>query len=75
MLLDPRAKAAIGIPDADYHVIWQFITYDAVELVMSLGHIAPTQPVSPQAQPMNRVGNHNCINNDGVGARYTHDIK
>jgi hypothetical protein len=76
MLLDPRTKSAVGIPDADCDAIWQYITHDAVELAMSLGRIAPTQPVVPQAQPLNRNRNLNRINNRGVGvgARYTGDV-
>ncbi len=73
-----KKKSTIGIPDADYDVMWQCITDGTIELAMSLGHIALTQPVSPQAQSLKHIGNHihnhNCINIDGVGARYTRDV-
>lgn len=76
MLLDPRTKSVLGIPGADYDVIWQYITEDAIELAMSLGPIGPTQPVLPQAQTMHHDGKHicNCINYGGVGSRYTHIV-
>jgi hypothetical protein len=69
MCLDPRTKSAIGIPNADRELIWQYLENDLIDLTFAMGPpIAGTVPIAeaPVGVP--------CNNRNGVAARYTQDV-
>jgi hypothetical protein len=69
MYLDFRTKSAIGIPNADCELRWQYIENDLIDLAFTMGPpIAGTEPIAEAS-----VGVP-CNNRNGVAARYTQDV-
>ncbi len=69
--LDPRTKSAIGIPNADHELIWQYIEVDLIDFAFELG-----PPTAVVAVPIIAVAPAGVQNNNrnGVAARYAQDI-